>query len=142
MAIEKSSGAVVYRVTEEGTDLYLLLQASPGKPWGFPKGKIDAGESEEAAAYREIAEEAGLRNLTFDPDFRYVVHYIFHRGRTIVRKEVVYFLARADTAEVNISWEHVAFRWVTLEKAMDMVGYENAREALRRAEEYLAKRRQ
>jgi len=128
-------------VTEDGQYVFLLLQASPGKPWGFPKGKIDEGETEEAAAHREIAEESGLHNLTFDPAYRYVVRYAFRRGRTLIRKEVAYYLARADTSEVNISWEHVAFCWVPFDRALELVGYENAREILRRASDHLAQRR-
>ncbi len=113
----------------------MLLQAAAGKPWGFPKGKMDEGETEESAARREIAEEAGLQQVEFDPDFRHVVHYMYRRGRALVNKEVVYFLARTFTAEVNISWEHVAYRWVTLEEGLSFVFYENARETLKDANE-------
>ncbi|MHB9131076.1 MAG: bis(5'-nucleosyl)-tetraphosphatase [Armatimonadota bacterium] len=137
MAVEKSAGAVVYRVATDGTVLYLLLQASPGKPWGFPKGKIDTGESEEESARREIAEEAGLDSLDIDADFRHVVHYTYRRGRSLVRKEVVYFLTRAHTENIRISWEHVAYRWATLNEALELVVFESARVALRKAYAHL-----
>ena len=141
MATEKSAGAVVYRVTEDGNLLYLFLQAAPGKPWGFPKGKVDEDETNEQAARREITEEAGLRHVDFDPDFQHVVHYVYRRGRSLVKKDVVYFLARADTAMVHISWEHVAYQWATLEDGLQLVIYENARETLRKAHEHLTKER-
>lgn len=128
---------MIYRVTEEGNLLYLLLQAAPGKPWGFPKGKIDAGETDEMAARREISEEAGLPLVEFDADFQHIVHYVYRRGRSLVNKDVVYFLARTTTADINISWEHVAFRWATMADAMTLVYYENARETLRKAHEHL-----
>lgn len=130
---------MVYRVTEDGNILYLLLQAAPGKPWGFPKGKVDEGETEAMAAHREIAEEAGLRHVEFDPAFRHVVHYVYRRGRSLVNKEVVYFLARANTADVALSWEHVAFRWATMEDALLLVFYENARDTLLDAHQALCK---
>jgi 8-oxo-dGTP pyrophosphatase MutT (NUDIX family) len=137
MAVEKSAGAVVYRKTEDGKVMYLLLQPAPGKPWGFPKGKIDAGETERQAAVREISEEAGLPPVTLDPTFRHVVHYTYRRGRQMVKKDVVYFLARTDTAEIRISWEHVAFRWAALADALTLVAYDNARDTLRAADAFL-----
>lgn len=137
MIREQSAGAVVYRVTEDGKRIYLLLQATSGKPYGFPKGKIDPGESEETAARREISEEAGLEHVSFAPDFRHVVQYTYRRGRAVIKKEVIYFLAGTDNPEVHLSWEHVAFTWVPIEEALELVHYENARELLRKAHKYL-----
>jgi len=137
MVKEQSAGAIVYRITEDGHIVYLLLQAAAGKPWGFPKGKLNAGETVEAAARREIAEEACLERLIFDDDFRHVVHYNYRRGRALVKKEVVYFLTRADTPEVHLSWEHIAFLWAPLHEALELVHYENARELLRKAHKHL-----
>ena len=141
MATERSAGAIIYRITAEGDLRFLLLQAALGKPWGFPKGKLDRGETEEQAARREIAEEAGLQEIAFAPDFRYVVRYTFRRGRVLIRKDVVYFLARTDNPDVQISWEHVAFRWAPLDEALELVNYENAREALRRANAHIHQHR-
>ena len=137
MVKEQSAGAIVYRITEDGNIVYLLLQATAGKPWGFPKGKLNAGETDEAAARREIAEEAGLERLTFDDDFRRVVHYHYRRGRALVRKEVIYFLTRAESPEVHLSWEHVAYQWAPRDEALELVHYENARELLRKAHLHL-----
>jgi len=139
MIREKSAGAIIYRVTENGHIYYLLLQARAGKPWGFPKGKINAGESDEGAARREIFEEAGLDDIAFDDDFRHVVQYHYRRGRTVVKKEVIYFLARADRSDMHLSWEHVAYQWAPLTEAFELVHYENARELLRKAHRHLEK---
>lgn len=137
MVKEQSAGAVIYRVMEDGSYCFLLLQSAPGKPWGFPKGKLNRGESEAEAARREIAEETGLQAIELDPVFRHSIHYVYRRGRVLVEKDVTYFLARALTPEVHISWEHVAFRWATLEDSLDLVVFENARETLQRANRQL-----
>lgn len=137
MIKEKSAGAVVYRITEDGHIVYLLLQATAGKPWGFPKGKINAGETEEAAARREITEEAGLEQVTFDPDFRRIVHYTYRRGRALVKKDVTYFLARVETSEVHLSWEHVAYQWAPFTEALEYAHYENARDLIRIAHRHI-----
>jgi len=48
----------------DGEGRVLLQQRPPGKPmeglWEFPGGKIDAGETPEAALIRELHEELGI----------------------------------------------------------------------------------
>jgi bis(5'-nucleosidyl)-tetraphosphatase len=133
MIKERSAGAVIYRRDEHGIPWYLLLQAAPMKAWGFAKGKFNPGESERAAARREIHEEAGLDGVTFDPTFRHMVHYQFRRGNTTVKKTVVYFLTEVSTDAVQLSDEHVAFQWARLEEALHLVGFTSAKELLTRA---------
>ena len=54
MRFDKSAGVVVYRRTGPETE-YLILQNSSKFFWDFPKGNIDAGETEEQAALRELS---------------------------------------------------------------------------------------
>ncbi|HJU41567.1 MAG TPA: NUDIX domain-containing protein, partial [Vicinamibacterales bacterium] len=55
------AGGVVARVVD-GQREYLLVEASRSKGiWVLPKGHIEAGETAEAAAVREVEEEAGVR---------------------------------------------------------------------------------
>ena len=137
MEIEKSAGAVVYRISDAGDVLFLLLQSAAGKPWGFPKGKMHRGESEVEAALREIAEESGLTNMTLDEQFRLSVSYQYRRGRIRVKKEVIYFLTRTDTSTIQLSSEHVAYRWAPYAYAMKLVLFENSRLVLRKAYEQI-----
>jgi 8-oxo-dGTP diphosphatase len=46
-------------VTRDGR--VLLVHRPKYDDWSFPKGKCDEGESDEACALREVAEETGLR---------------------------------------------------------------------------------
>lgn len=134
---EKSAGAVVFRVAEDGVLLYLLLLPAEGKPWGFPKGKMQLYECELDTAKREISEEADLHNLTYYTDFRESVIYTFNRGQNTVVKEVVYFIAEAETDTAAISHEHIRCCWVPAADAEKMVVHENTIRILKKADEYI-----
>ena len=59
MKMEKSCGAVVSRMTENGREI-LLIRHMNGGHWAFPKGHVEKDETEEQTARREILEETGL----------------------------------------------------------------------------------
>ena len=62
---------------EEGdTLLFLLLHYKPGH-WGFPKGHVEAGETDEQALVRGIREEAGI-DITVG---KYLAPYITPTGK-------------------------------------------------------------
>jgi 8-oxo-dGTP diphosphatase len=56
----KASGGVVYRRGDGGLE-FLAVHRPRYDDWSLPKGKLDAGESWEDAAVREVEEETGLR---------------------------------------------------------------------------------
>lgn len=134
MIVEKSAGAVVFH--RNGERQYLLLRANH---WEFPKGLVDARESEEDAAVREVRQETGLE-IALVPGFKEKVQYFYRRkdGGALVKKQVVYFLGEARTREHKISWEHQEARWVNLEQSLELLEYENLRTILRRAHVYAA----
>lgn len=55
--LPRQAGAICYR--REGKSLEFLLVRTTGGRWTFPKGNIEDGEAEHAAAEREAREEAG-----------------------------------------------------------------------------------
>lgn len=59
MILEKSCGAVVYRHYGDTVE-YLTVKSKAFGHWGFPKGHVEEGESEQESAKREVLEETGL----------------------------------------------------------------------------------
>ena len=145
MPKEQSAGAVVFRI-ENKEPCYLLLHYPTSKRakkeyWDFPKGHLEKDESEKQAALREIAEETGLKEVTFVPGFKESIQYYFRvEGKTIF-KTVVFFLAFSKKKEVKISFEHQGFVWLPFLKAMKKLKFANAQRILTRAHRFLKKQK-
>ena len=134
---ERSAGVVVYRVAPAtGVRHYLLLDY--GRHWDFPKGHLEPGEDDAAAALREFREETGITAVTLAPHFKHEVSYYFRdrKGR-LTRKTVAFFLGQTASDEVSLSHEHVGYAFLPIDAALARVTYANARGLLRLAAEEL-----
>jgi 8-oxo-dGTP pyrophosphatase MutT (NUDIX family) len=135
---EKSAGVIVFRTNHSKPDSpreYLLLDT--GRFWDFPKGHIEADESEMQAALRELREEAGISDAKLVDGFCHRIRYFFRKKSVIISKTVVYFMAETQQQEIKISDEHVAFEFLSYAQARKRLTYANSRELLRLAEEQL-----
>ncbi|MBA7599145.1 hypothetical protein ES703_06172 [subsurface metagenome] len=138
MPIEKSAGAVIFR-KEEDKVYYLLLHYQAGH-WDFSKGNIEKGEKIEETIEREIQEETGITDIEFISGFRQTIKYFYKlKGKTIF-KTVVFYLIQTKTKEVKISWEHTDFKWLTYEKALGQITFQNAKEILKKANDFLSEK--
>ncbi|MHA1616853.1 MAG: bis(5'-nucleosyl)-tetraphosphatase [Candidatus Njordarchaeales archaeon] len=133
--LERSAGAIVFQ-KEDGKALYLLLHYPAGH-WDFPKGNIEKGEKEIEAARREIIEETGITDIEFIFGFREKIEYYYRKGKDLVHKEVIFFLAKTRQEKVRLSYEHVGYAWLRYEEALKKVTYESSRKVLEKAHEYL-----
>ena len=135
MVWEKSCGALVVR--REGDHYYvLMIRHKAGGNRSFPKGHMEAGESEYATALREVMEETSSR-IAIVSDFRSTVTY---RPSPGVMKEVVYFLAFTTSADIKPREGEIAeVEWVPLEEAESALTYENDKTVFRAAMERMQK---
>ena len=136
MKIEKSCGAVVF-TREEGVVKYVIIR-SPEGFYGYPKGHMEAGETEEQTALREIKEETGL-SVTLLPGFRTEdSHALVREGRPDVTKHIVYFLAEYGGQALHAqSGEVSAIALMTFDEAMAAFQFESSRRILREADAYI-----
>ncbi|HOK35229.1 MAG TPA: bis(5'-nucleosyl)-tetraphosphatase [Candidatus Pacearchaeota archaeon] len=148
-AREKSAGAIIFRKepfdTTQGkkVKIYYLLLHYPSGHWDFAKGHIEKGESEKEAAKREIEEETGIKDVNFISGFREKITYFFRKSYEnqknppLIFKEVVFYLGETREKEVKISEEHIGYQWLPYEKAIKKVTFKNAKEILKKANEFL-----
>lgn len=130
-----SAGIVVYRVTD-GIREYLLLHYTAGH-WDFSKGKVEAGESKQEAALRELREEAGITS-TIIPDFEHSFSYIFNDyDGSLIHKTVYFFVGQAQAGDVVLSHEHQDFVWLPYQEAHERLTYANAKNLLQNVDIFL-----
>jgi len=137
MIKEQSAGTVLF-IEEDKEKLFLLLHYPTGH-WDFVKGKIENNESHEQAVIRETKEETGITDIEFIKGFKEKIEYSFKFNGDIVQKEVIFFLAKTNTKQVKISYEHLDYVWLDFNNALNKITYENAKNVLINAKNYLEK---
>ena len=121
----RSAGAVVWRPGADGVEI-ALVHRPRYDDWGFPKGKLDTGESMPFAAVREVAEETGLRVRlgALLGDARYRVP----EGEKVVR----YWAAQALDGDFAANSETDVLEWVSIDRAADQLSYRHDMDVLRK----------
>jgi len=119
------AGGVVVR-TIDGELQYLLVAASDNPDiWLLPKGHIERGETPEAAAIREVDEEAGVRATVVAPAGESEYE---RRGKTV---RTIYFLM--EYQEEAPRTEDRARAWRRYEDALALLHFNDIRSVLTQA---------
>ncbi len=105
--------------------------------WSFPKGHLEAGETAEMAAVREVEEETGIKAVVVEA--LGTVDFWFTAEDHRIHKTVHHFLmhavggeARGDDSEV------LSAEWVALDRAAARLAYADERRLLHKARRTLA----
>lgn len=120
---ERSCGCVVI---EDGK--VLLIQQRNGH-WGFPKGHVEADETERNAAIRETKEETNIE-VEIEDGRIYTENYITDKGNY---KEVIYYTAKKISGEVQKQESEIRdVKWFPLDEALERLTYDNTRNLLKK----------
>lgn len=120
----RAAGGVVTRTTSEG-DLEVLVVHRPRyDDWSLPKGKLDPGESFEAAAIREVAEETGVR-VTLGRELP-TIRYTDRHGRPKVVR--YWHMTPAAIDEFVPDDEVDEIRWLPAPEATNLLTYDADRQ--------------
>ena len=134
MNYEKSCGAIVYRKHHGNTEILLVRHLKSGH-WSFPKGRMEAGETEEDTARREIKEETGL-DVLLDTGFRETVNYSPKKN---TKKTVVYFVGMVASHELIPQQDEISeLRWLEIEQAGNVLTYDNDKLLANKAKSFIA----
>ena len=136
MGTEKSAGIVLFR-NDSNKNEFLLLNYPQGH-WDFIKGKVEENETTHETAIRETKEETGISNIEFIDGFEEWVEYDFKFKKEDIHKKVIFFLAKTDEKNINLSHEHNDYIWLEYDDALKKTTFANAKNVLSKANKFLS----
>lgn len=124
---ETSAGGLVVDLKRDAAALIARYDRRGRLVWSLPKGHIEAGETAEMAAIREVEEETGITSRILEPlgtiDFWFVVE------DKRVHKTVHHFLLIATGGRLSDEDpEVVETAWVALDDLQDRLEYPDERD--------------
>lgn len=114
------ASVVVFRSSAGGTQVLLLRKPRKNDAWQLPQGGLEAGESTEQAALRELREEAGIDAQLIGSSERiyqydYPPSYRRFRPDHVKGQHIGFVFAQADAAmPITVDGKEINdFVWVT-----------------------------
>ena len=139
-----SCGGVIFRRVTTGIEYLIVQHASRSRHWSFPKGAVEAGETELQCALREIEEESSLPSskLTVLRKLEKEAKYFLQRGHQSPQraKRVKFFLVESTGGLVRICTELINHKWLSFREANLRLTHRQDREVLREANDMLQNR--
>lgn len=138
--LQFSVGGVAYR-RRDGQIEVALISVGKDNRWQLPKGTVDKGESTEAAALREVREEAGIEADLVDRIDKIEYWYVSkEQGHPVRYHKFVYFYllcyksgdVRDHDQEVNEA------RWFSISEAIRMLAFANEKKIVEKAQAMIA----
>lgn len=112
--LRKSCGVLAWRENDDKKE-FLIVFEQFSQCWSLPKGHMEAGETEQQTALRELLEETGL-SAQLDLSRRAIIEYpILPAGR----KQVVFFSGSVSGAPQTRPGEIEAFKWISAKELPD-----------------------
>ncbi len=131
-----AGGLVLRRRVDGGFDMLLIGRGEP-RSWALPKGHVEARETNEEAALREVREETGC-NATIIGRLSEISYWFYNFQRKHKKSVHFYLMAyvSGDTADHDHEADEAA--WFDINRAKKALKYVNERRLIDLANEMLA----
>ncbi|MDO8668965.1 MAG: NUDIX domain-containing protein [Candidatus Buchananbacteria bacterium] len=144
MIREKSVGIILFRYNNRDKEVQYLVLYHRGTYWQFPKGRVEAGESEIETAKRELMEETAISNVSIIKGWRQQTQFFFQEERVgkkeLIKKDYILYLAKMPKgAEVKISNMHNGYAWFNYKVAGKYLKFKSLKEIIKEADSYVEK---
>lgn len=125
----EAAGGYVIRSTPSGPEVLMILRRGV---WDLPKGKPHGTETPSECALREVTEETGARGLRIVRGAGMTLHTYEEQGLHML-KTTWWFLMTTTSHRFEPQLEERIERveWVSWDRALEIVGYENLRRHMR-----------
>ena len=128
---EYSSGGAVIMI-RDGQPFVAMIATRGRTRWGLPKGAVSQGETSQAAALREVAEETGLEAEIVKP--LDTIEYFFRAGDTLIKKRVDFYLMLHTGGTLTPQLSEVDdVEWVPLSEGVSRASFESEKKLLETA---------
>lgn len=130
LSMPTHAGGVVCK-HENGEERYLVITAKDAKAniWVFPKGHIEEGEDQSAAALREVAEETGVAAQVLFP-LGEITFPAQDNGLEIPQRAKFYLMRWLFDVPTAITREHRRIRWLPLDQALQQLTFAESKRLL------------
>lgn len=130
--IEQRAGGIVYRRINHQIEYLLVTSNSNKERWIFPAGHVEAGETHEMAALREVGEEAGVTaKIVADcGDFQY---YWNRNNQKISLNTHLFIMEYLQTQVINP--EGRAVKFFRYEEILKLHLWDESKEIIKKAHE-------
>jgi 8-oxo-dGTP diphosphatase len=130
-----SAGGVAFRPGVATAEIAIVSVGTKLR-WQLPKGIVDAGETPEITAVREVREEAGIQTTLIQPIEVVEYWYIgeFQGQRVRFHKFVHFFLLAYQSGDVQDHDDEVhEARWVSLEQGLELLAFKGEKQVVQQA---------
>jgi 8-oxo-dGTP pyrophosphatase MutT (NUDIX family) len=137
--LQFSAGGVAFRQSGKQIEVALISVGDKAR-WQLPKGLIDKGESTEAAAVREVREEAGLECEPLEriDKVEYWYNWTENGEKFRYHKFVYFYLMGYKSGDVADHDSEVnEARWFEIREAIELLAFDSEKKIVEKALEML-----
>lgn len=132
-----SAGGAAFRSNKSEIE-FAIVSVNPSRRWQLPKGLIDAGETPEIAAVREVREEAGI-DCEIVEKIETIEYWYFgtNKGERVrFHKLVHFFLMKYAGGDIkNHDHEILEVRWMRADRAVEKLAFKSEKDVIEKASE-------